>query len=253
MTREHDSGITRRHLLRQAGAAGVAAAVGGALDLGRLAAEADAAVDHPALRLTPEQEEGPFYVALEKIRRDVRLGRPGVPLHLRLHVVDTAGKPLRNAALDVWHADAVGTYSDESSQDTVGQTWLRGVQLTSTDGVGEFTTIYPGHYQGRTTHVHVKVHVGGRTAAGAYRGGHVSHTGQLFFPDAVSTEVYRLVPYTSNRVPRTYNGEDGVYTRENGSRVVLKLRKLGAGVPGGFLGAITLVVDPAATPAAVGR
>ena len=73
--------LTRRRLLQHAGVLGVAAATGGALGFGT--DDADAADYGSKLTLTPEQEEGPFYVALEKIRKDVRLGRPGVPLHLR--------------------------------------------------------------------------------------------------------------------------------------------------------------------------
>ena len=118
-----------------------------------------------APRLTPEQEEGPYYVALEKIRKNITLGRPGVPLRLRITVVDSkTGKPIPNAACDIWHCDATGVYSDESVESTVGQTWLRGVQLTDVHGVAEFETIYPGHYVGRATHIHVKVHVGGAKA-----------------------------------------------------------------------------------------
>jgi protocatechuate 3,4-dioxygenase beta subunit len=243
--------ITRRRLLRHAGVLGVAAATGGALGFG--ADDADAADYGAKLTLTPEQEEGPFYVALEKIRKDVRLGRPGVPLHLRTKVVDTTGAAVKNAALDIWQADALGDYSDESSLDTVGQTWLRGVQLTSAKGVAEFATVYPGHYQGRTTHIHVKVHIGGHVSGGAYAGGHVSHTGQLLFADAISTQVYALSPYTKNTTERTYNTQDRIYADQGGSHVLLRLTKLGSRVVDGYLGAITLVVNPKATPAAVGQ
>lgn len=247
--------LTRRRLLRQAGALGVAAAAGGSLGAARGLAALDAAAHDSGssrLRLTPEQEEGPFYVALEKIRKDVRLGRPGVPLHLRIRVVTTAGKPVTGAACDIWHCDARGVYSDEPSEQTVGQTWLRGVQLTGADGMAEFLTIYPGHYAGRTTHIHVKVHVGGKTVGRGYRGGHVSHTGQLLFDDATTTEVYRLSPYTSDTAARVLNTADRVYTEQGGPRELLRLRKLGARAADGYAGTITLVVDPAATPAAVG-
>jgi protocatechuate 3,4-dioxygenase beta subunit len=225
--------LTRRGLLRRAGAAGLAAALGGAF--GALD-EDDAFAGTARLVLTPEQEEGPFYVALDKIRRNITAGRPGVPLHLKVKVVNTAGRPIRKAALDIWQADAGGVYSDEASQSTVGQTWLRGVQLTSAKGIGEFATIYPGHYPGRTAHIHIKVHAGG----------HVSHTGQLLFDDAVTTQVYALAPYTANAAARTYNTQDQIYLNQGGAKTTLKLSKLGPRVADGYLGAITLVVDPAA-------
>jgi protocatechuate 3,4-dioxygenase beta subunit len=252
---ERSAGLTRRRLLTQAGVLGLAAAAGGTLNAGRGLAAAQttaAATTASALALTPEQEEGPFYVALEKIRKNITLGRPGVPLHLQIKVVNPAGKPVKHAACDIWQCDALGVYSDESSQSTVGQTWLRGVQFTDSGGVAAFETIYPGHYSGRTTHVHIKVHVGGTAAGATYSGGHVSHTGQLLFDDAVSTKVYRLAPYTSDQQARVLNANDSVYTNQHGSSVKLRLSKLGSSVSDGFLGAITLVLDPAATPASVG-
>ncbi len=249
------AGFTRRRLLRKAGVLGLTAAAGGALGAGRSLAtldSTDAVATATALTLTPEQEEGPFYVALDKIRKNITAGRPGVPLKLEIKLVNTAGKPIKGAACDIWQCDATGVYSDESSEQTVGQTWLRGVQFTDAKGVAEFVTIYPGHYSGRTTHIHIKAHIGGKATGGTYGGGHVSHTGQLLFSDAITSEVYRLAPYTSDTEARVANSADHVYTQEGGSKSVLKLSKLGSSVADGFRGTITLVVNPAATPAAVG-
>ena len=190
---------------------GLAAAAGGTLGAGRSLAAIDSTALSPpasALTLTPEHEEGPFYVALEKIRKNITLGRPGVPLDLKLKLVDPAGKPIAGAACDIWQCDARGVYSDESSENTVSKTWLRGVQITDAAGVAEFRTIYPGrHYSGRTTHIHLKADIGGKAVGGTYAGGHVSHTGQLLFDDAITTRVYRLAPYTSEyRSPRRQHG-----------------------------------------------
>jgi protocatechuate 3,4-dioxygenase beta subunit len=252
MTTNRD--MSRRRLLQQAGALGLVAAAGGSIGAERVLASPRAAGGSAgsALALTPEQEEGPFYVAIEKIRKNITLGRPGVPLHLQIKVVNTAGKPIEDAACDVWQCDAKGVYSDESSQSTVGQTWLRGVQFTGADGLASFVTIYPGHYQGRATHIHIKVHLAGKATGTTYAGGHVSHTGQLLFDDAISSQVCRLAPYTSDTSARVLNTDDHVYTTQGGSKVLLKLRKLGTTVSKGYSGAITLIVDPASTPAGVG-
>jgi hypothetical protein len=86
-TDENTSGLTRRRLFRNAGVLGVALVGGVALDAGRsLAGLTTAAAAGSKLTLTPEQEEGPFYVALEKVRKNVTLGRPGVPLLLKINV-----------------------------------------------------------------------------------------------------------------------------------------------------------------------
>ena len=62
--------------------------------------------------LTPELTEGPNYIDLEQIRRDITEGKSGVPLRLRTKVVHVAtGAPISGAAVDVWHRDAQGVYS----------------------------------------------------------------------------------------------------------------------------------------------
>jgi protocatechuate 3,4-dioxygenase beta subunit len=91
-----------------------------------------------------------------------------------------------------------------------------------------FDTVYPGWYHGRAVHIHVKVHVGGN----------VVHTGQLFFPDALTTRVYRSAPYRSRGNPDTPNAADSIY-RNGGSRSLLALAKSG----GGYAGTIVMGVQ----------
>jgi protocatechuate 3,4-dioxygenase beta subunit len=64
--------------------------------------------------------------------------------------------------------------------DGEGERFLRGAQATNEDGIARFTTIYPGHYQGRTVHIHAKVHLDRQTVL----------TTQLYFGDAVSGRVF---------------------------------------------------------------
>jgi hypothetical protein len=163
--------FTRRQTLGMAGAAGSALALGGVAGraISGLGApnEVDAAMAAKACKLTPEVTEGPFYVALERIRRDITEGRPGVPLTLKVRVIDVKRcKPIHSAAVDIWHCDAGGLYSDEPSNGTSGQTFLRGVQLSNKKGYATFRTVYPGHYTGRATHIHLKVHIGSKARAG---------------------------------------------------------------------------------------
>jgi hypothetical protein len=147
--RDHEShgrAFTRRQTLGMAGAAGGALALGG--------------VAGKAISELGGSDEVPFYVDLDKVRRDITEGRP-VPLQLKIRVIDVRKcKPIHSAAVDIWHCDAGGLYSDESSNGTAGQTFLRGVQLTDKKGYATTQTVYSGHYTGRATHIHLKVHIG---------------------------------------------------------------------------------------------
>lgn len=249
--RDSDRKLTRRQTLGIAGAAGTAVVLGGGAGklISGMAEEPDevtAAMAARSCRLTPEVTEGPFYVALEKIRRDITEDRPGVPLTLKIRVIDVKRcRPIHSAAVDIWHCDAGGLYSDESSNATAGQTFLRGVQLTNKKGYATFQTVYPGHYTGRATHIHLKVHIGGKARGGTLRGGHVSHTGQLFFAESANSSVYSLAPYGSDTDPRTLNSSDSIYSQAGGSRAEVSLK---GSATSGFVGRIVVGVNPKRTP-----
>jgi protocatechuate 3,4-dioxygenase beta subunit len=172
--------------------------------------------------LAPELTEGPYYVPNERLRRDITEKKAGVSLLLGLTVVNASScKTIRNAAVDIWHCDALGQYSSDLAGNP-GTNFLRGVQRTNAKGVATFRTIYPGFYPGRAVHIHVKVHVGGD----------VVHTGQLFFPAAVTNAVYRRRPYSTHGAsPDTLNADDSIF-RNGGSRGMLKLRKTATGYAG---------------------
>lgn len=182
----------------------------------------------PDCVLTPEQLEGPFYIDLARVRRDIVEDRPGVPLALAVTVVDASTcEPIRNAAVDVWQCDALGTYSGVSPEGSEGEAFLRGIQLTDRNGEAEFATIYPGQYPGRTTHIHLKVHTGGRSGDGTYSGGHVAHTGQLFTTDEADAEVFALAPYDRNPAPITLREADSIFREQGGASATLALTRAG--------------------------
>ena len=218
-----DEPITRRGSLAKLGGL-VVAATGGSALLGAAAAEGgNKAVETGAVQcvLTPELTEGPYYIAGEKLRRDIREGHPGTLLTLHLTVLNVATcRPIKNAAVDIWHADAAGNYSGFGS-DTSSRTFLRGIQKTDKNGLAVFSTIYPGWYPGRAVHIHVKVHIAGS----------VVHTGQLFFSDALTQEVYKAAPYASRGNPSTTDAQDSIYVN-GGRRGLLAVRKNGAGYVG---------------------
>ena len=178
--------------------------------------------------LAPEQTEGPYYIPNEKLRRNITEGRPGTPLILRLKVVDASTcKPIKGAAVDIWHADAAGIYSGFGAG-SGNRTFMRGIQKTDAHGIATFQTVYPGWYQGRTVHIHVKVHVRGN----------VVHTGQLYFADAITDAVFRRSPYNRRPNRTTRNADDFVFAN-GGRRSLLRLRRRSAG---GYVGAITMGV-----------
>jgi protocatechuate 3,4-dioxygenase beta subunit len=223
--------FTRRETLTKlAGALGAALGLG-ALDVGRSAAAGPAGVASGAVScvLTPEQTEGPYYIPGEKLRRNITDGRPGTPLALRLSVVDASTcRPIKGAAVDIWHADASGVYSGFGAG-TASRTFMRGVQRTDAKGLASFRTVYPGWYRGRTVHIHVKVHVGGN----------VIHTGQLYFPDALTDAAYRRAPYSKRPNRDVRNASDAIF-RNGGKRSMLTIRRAATGP--GYVGSIVMGV-----------
>src|SRR6266487_4564321 len=182
--------------------------------------------------LTPEQTEGPYYIAGEKLRRNITEGRPGTPLLLRAFVVDaTTCRAIRNAAVDIWHADAEGVYSGFGAGAS-SRTFMRGIQRTDAKGLALFRTVYPGWYQGRTVHIHVKVHLGGN----------VVHTGQLYFPDTLTDAVYRNAPYASRPSRDVRNANDSIFAN-GGKRSLLTVRRRKSAA--GYVGTIMMGVQRA--------
>lgn len=181
---------------------------------GRAEAAAGVTDAEPACILTPQAEEGPFYSDPKLVRADITEGRPGVPLSLRLRVVDAGScTAIHGARVDIWHCDAKGLYSafpgqsDAHNIDATGQTFLRGTQTTDGAGWVTFNTIYPGWYDGRTTHIHFKVFLANRTVL----------TGQTFLPDALNEFIYTNVPDYGDRARQrmVINANDGVIERSD--------------------------------------
>jgi protocatechuate 3,4-dioxygenase beta subunit len=226
--RERRSLLNRREAIAGAGAG--ALAIGAALYVllrddgengdGTAGSTTGAASETGRCVLTPEQTEGPYYIEDALVRSDIREGKAGAPLELRLTAEDASScEPIENATVEVWHCDALGAYSGFDAPDE--KTFLRGAQRSDRRGEVAFQTVYPGWYQGRTTHIHVKVHVGGQTV----------HTGQLYFDDAVTRSVYRQAPYASRGEPTTTNASDGIYA-SGGRQSTLEVSRAGRGYVG---------------------
>ena len=90
-------------------------------------------------------------------------------------------------------------------------TFLRGIEATNEDGVAQWLSIFPGHYTGRTTHIHIAAYQNGTTFEnGTHVAETVSHVGQVFFDQDLITEVEATEPYVSNTQVLTTNEQDGI-------------------------------------------
>ncbi|KAG7394343.1 hypothetical protein PHYBOEH_005302 [Phytophthora boehmeriae] len=173
----------------------------------------------PACLLEPEVTEGPYYVAGELVRSDIRESQPGIDLYMDLQFIDiTSCKPVNNLYVDFWHANSSGVYSgvvastNGNSKDAsnVNSTFHRGLSPTDSNGFVSFATKFPGFYTGRTTHVHIMTHYNGTLNNRRYTGGHVSHVGQLFFDQSLLTTVQGTGVYANNKNQATKNADDNI-------------------------------------------
>lgn len=179
---------------------------------------------------TLEGEEGPYFVddSASGFNRSNILSnldgsnvQAGVPLTLQIYVYDSKNDcaAMPNVQVDIWHCSADGVYSAEDVESTVGETWLRGYQVTDSNGLATFTTIFPGWYQGRTTHIHLRLR---STYESTDTGG--TNTTQLFFPqDTIDTINTSISPYSSHGSNPTTNAGDHVYASETQGQNVLSL------------------------------
>jgi protocatechuate 3,4-dioxygenase beta subunit len=280
--------LSRRRLLTLGGvgAAGLLA-VGGKSALAESSAapaRVSTAESSSACQLSSEQIEGPYYVDGALLRRDVVEDRTGIPLALNLRLIDSRTcKPIRNAAVEIWHCDALGVYSGYTAQGSGGGsggpipsgmptptdlptgpppggggggghatptddlTYLRGMQITDRHGRVTFTSIVPGWYAGRAVHIHTKVHTEGTATATGYIGGHTCHTGQFYFAENLITRLNQYAPYNTNTTTRVTLDQDSIYpgTGSLGGLLTTNFHKhhLNQGVISG----LTMSVDPTAT------
>lgn len=115
----------------------------------------------------------------------VGAGEGGIPLTFKLRIINVANcTPIPNARVDVWHCSEAGNYSGYGSY--VGQTWMRGIQQTDSEGYVTFKTVFPGWYTGRIQHVHYQVFVGGVSKL----------VSQFTFPLDLMNQINGLSPYS---------------------------------------------------------
>lgn len=114
-------------------------------------------VDNSSCALQTDVTQGPYFVKGELILQNLVEDQEGVPLTLDIQVIDTTTcEPIPALYVDIWHCNSTGVYSgvvasgngNNSDATNLNQTFLRGIQLTDTNGVAQFDTLFPGHYTG---------------------------------------------------------------------------------------------------------
>ena len=212
----------------------------------------------PVYLLSPEQIAGPYFRNPKLIRRNISEGADGIPLVLRLAIVDAmTGQPVPDALVDIWHCNARGAYSGwsrinpdrEVDTDAIGSiprtdddTYLRGSQFCDHMGRARFTTVYPGFYAGRALHIHVAVRI---VAGNEYlEERNVAWVGQLYFPEVVSRSVLNAQAYRGRASLPLNNAEDVLYASQNGEASTLAVWPIGReSHEDGFFGHLTIGID----------
>ncbi|KAK7223057.1 hypothetical protein V2G26_011060 [Clonostachys chloroleuca] len=191
----------------------------GSLDYDMFTPIADIFGANTSCILAPETTNGPYYIVGEYMRSNVKesLWSEGVDLFLEIQYIDVnTCEPIPTVAVDIWNCNATGIYSGiytdgNYAEDGVNSTYLRGIQLTDHDGVVQFETIFPGHYDGRATHTHILAHINGTLSPNGtiqVWDAPMAHNGQLFWPEDLRDEVEATYPYTLNTQSITTNDED---------------------------------------------
>ncbi|WP_026954062.1 intradiol ring-cleavage dioxygenase [Algoriphagus vanfongensis] len=160
--------------------------------------------------LTNSETAGPYptHSPGSLLREDITGGRTGIPLDVEITVLNNSQSclPIENARVDIWHCDKDGNYSEYGSYTSAS--FLRGRQVTDENGKVAFTTIFPGWYNGRSTHIHVHIYNESGTSL---------LVTQIAFPEGSNSAVVQVNASTENGYTKgmngyTYNSQDNVFS-----------------------------------------
>jgi protocatechuate 3,4-dioxygenase beta subunit len=167
--------------------------------------------------------------------------RTGVPFTINITINNTNANcaALAGAFVDIWHCDKDGYYSEYggTAMQTVNYTavhFLRGRQTTNASGLVSFTSIFPGWYTSRATHIHVHIY----NAAGTSL-----LVTQIAFPEGTGSAVALVNASTANGYTKgltgyTYNSSDNVFS----DGVTSELSSVTGSVASGYVLAHTIYV-----------
>lgn len=167
--------------------------------------------------VTNSETAGPFptHTPSSLVQTSIVGDRTGVVFTMNITIKNTNANcnALSGALVDVWHCDREGNYSEYggSGMQATNYTtnhFLRGRQTTDANGLVSFTSVFPGWYSGRATHIHVHVY----NAAGTSL-----LVTQIAFPEGTSSAVNTVnaassYGYTKGMTGYTYNASDNVFS-----------------------------------------
>ncbi|KMW71569.1 intradiol ring-cleavage dioxygenase [Photorhabdus luminescens subsp. luminescens] len=247
---------SRRNFLKSSAAITATAALA-PMSLARAEAKLSPQIGIGVCTLAPEQISGPYFRNDKIVRRDITDSELGIPFLLKITVMDKKTcKPVESLFVDIWHCNSRGKYSGwsyispdiEPNVDGIGSSnrtddknFLRGAQPSDKNGIVNFTTIYPGFYAGRATHIHIAIR---KLSTDITDKEHFAFVGQMYFPEEINAEVYKYDLYSKRRVIRTKNHEDKYFKEMNGHLSEIKVTKIDeSDINRGILGEIVLSID----------
>jgi protocatechuate 3,4-dioxygenase beta subunit len=189
--------------------------------------------------VAPTETEGPFptHTPSSYVRSDITDGKAGYKLTATLTITNSNSScaALAGAIVDIWHCDAEGNYSEYggSGMQSTNYTavhFLRGRQTTDANGQVTFTTIFPGWYSGRTTHIHVHVYSANGTSL---------KVTQIAFPEGTGSAVAAVNGYAKGLTGYTSYKNDNVFSDDTAG---IELATVTGSTTAGFQLAFTVAV-----------
>ncbi|HEU4791071.1 MAG TPA: intradiol ring-cleavage dioxygenase [Flavobacterium sp.] len=167
--------------------------------------------------VTASETAGPFPTKTpgSLVTSNIVSDRTGVEFTININIKNTNAScaAIAGAIVDIWHCDKDGYYSEYGgtsmqSADFTSAHFLRGRQTTDTNGLVQFTSIFPGWYSGRATHIHVHVYNASGTSL---------LVTQIAFPEGSNSAVALVNAssvngYTKGLSGYTYNASDNVFS-----------------------------------------
>jgi len=196
--------------------------------------------------VTPTETAGPFPTITPSslVRSDIRLDRTGVAFTINITIKNKndSCNAVSDAIVDIWHCDKDGYYSEYGgsgmqSVDFTSVHFLRGRQTTDANGLVTFTSIFPGWYQGRSTHIHVHVYTASGTSL---------LITQIAFPEGTDSAVALVngsggtaYGYSKGMTGYTYNASDNVFSDDSTG---LEIATLSGSLSAGYILTHTIYV-----------